>query len=268
MKNPHIGYLLLLSGLLITGSGIAGSLRQEWTRWPDVRDLFAAASARDQLQADYRRLRDDGRLSRTEDAEYAAYLGNLDLRIASQCSQVMTRHPQLDPQLLPCPAKSPAGSTAAAGGGAATAAARQSLERMEAELARELGSFDDMLLREQQTISERAPRAPSAAANTGDARGQGGQRSAGGQRQETGGPFTAEAEAVKPRQGSASSTASPAYGTPGKGGNSHRPPPDIPRGSRDDVVARQLREAAERESDPELKRKLWAEYRRYTASSL
>jgi hypothetical protein len=40
-------------------------------------------------------------------------------------------------------------------------------------------------------------------------------------------------------------------------------PPGIPAGSDDDVVARQLREAAEKEQDPELKRRLWEEYRRY-----
>ncbi len=34
----------------------------------------------------------------------------------------------------------------------------------------------------------------------------------------------------------------------------------------DDIVARQLREAAEKETDPELKRKLWEEYRRYKES--
>ena len=31
----------------------------------------------------------------------------------------------------------------------------------------------------------------------------------------------------------------------------------------DDVVARQLREAAEQETDPEVKEKLWEEYRKY-----
>ncbi len=31
----------------------------------------------------------------------------------------------------------------------------------------------------------------------------------------------------------------------------------------DDIVARQLREAAENETDPELKEKLWQEYRKY-----
>ena len=35
----------------------------------------------------------------------------------------------------------------------------------------------------------------------------------------------------------------------------------------DDVVARQIREAAEKETDPELKKKLWAEYKKYKAGS-
>ena len=41
------------------------------------------------------------------------------------------------------------------------------------------------------------------------------------------------------------------------------PPADIPNGNDDDVVARQLREAAMREPDPAIREKLWDEYRRY-----
>lgn len=40
-------------------------------------------------------------------------------------------------------------------------------------------------------------------------------------------------------------------------------PADVPDGSDDDVVARQIREAAMKETDPELREKLWEEYRRY-----
>ncbi|QIL91566.1 hypothetical protein ACONUD_10990 [Microbulbifer harenosus] len=40
-------------------------------------------------------------------------------------------------------------------------------------------------------------------------------------------------------------------------------PADVPTGDDDDVVARQIREAAMRESDPELREKLWEEYRKY-----
>jgi len=40
-------------------------------------------------------------------------------------------------------------------------------------------------------------------------------------------------------------------------------PPNIPPGDDDDIVARQLREAAEQETDPALREKLWEEYRAY-----
>ncbi len=45
------------------------------------------------------------------------------------------------------------------------------------------------------------------------------------------------------------------------------PPADIPSGDDDDVVARQIREAALRETDPVLREKLWQEYRRYKNNS-
>jgi hypothetical protein len=41
------------------------------------------------------------------------------------------------------------------------------------------------------------------------------------------------------------------------------PPADIPSGNDDDVVARQLREAAMREPDPAVRERLWDEYRKY-----
>ena len=60
-------------------------------------------------------------------------------------------------------------------------------------------------------------------------------------------------------------TSGPGSSSPGAGavGKDTDQPPDIPDGSDDEIVARQLREAAEKETDPELKAKLWEEYRRY-----
>ena len=46
-----------------------------------------------------------------------------------------------------------------------------------------------------------------------------------------------------------------------KGGS--QVPSDIPNGSDDDIVARQIREAAIKEQDPVLREKLWEEYRKY-----
>ena len=44
---------------------------------------------------------------------------------------------------------------------------------------------------------------------------------------------------------------------------SRPPPPDLADDSNDDVIARQLREAALKEQDPELRARLWDEYRKY-----
>ena len=44
----------------------------------------------------------------------------------------------------------------------------------------------------------------------------------------------------------------------------YKAPDDIPDGDNDDVVARQLREAAMREPDPAVRERLWNEYRKYT----
>ncbi|MCW8196131.1 hypothetical protein F6455_15165 [Proteobacteria bacterium 005FR1] len=53
-------------------------------------------------------------------------------------------------------------------------------------------------------------------------------------------------------------------GGPGRANDhAYAPPPDIPSGDDDDVVARQIREAAMYEDDPELREKLWEEYRKY-----
>jgi len=58
------------------------------------------------------------------------------------------------------------------------------------------------------------------------------------------------------------------YGGGELGGNGpNTAPADIPDGRDDDVVARQLREAATAETDPELREKLWQEYRNYKKGS-
>ena len=49
----------------------------------------------------------------------------------------------------------------------------------------------------------------------------------------------------------------------GGGSGPNTVPAGIPDGSDDDIVARQLREAAMNETDPELREKLWQEYRNY-----
>jgi hypothetical protein len=61
-----------------------------------------------------------------------------------------------------------------------------------------------------------------------------------------------------------SSTQGGVGGSVGGGGDGPKSiPADIPDGQDDDIVARQIREAAMKETDPELRAALWEEYRRY-----
>jgi hypothetical protein len=57
----------------------------------------------------------------------------------------------------------------------------------------------------------------------------------------------------------------PREGSAGAGGTdeSSSVPADVGDGKDDDVVARQLREAAMKEKDPAIREKLWQEYRDY-----
>ena len=55
--------------------------------------------------------------------------------------------------------------------------------------------------------------------------------------------------------------------SPGMGGKGPTDvPPGVGSGENDDLVAKQLREAAEKETDPELREKLWKEYQDYKKS--
>jgi len=143
------------------------------------------------------------------------------------------------------------------------------------ELGAALGEFDEMLLREQERIRAAAPRDSEQMAGGGGGGGEAGQQGSDGAEGGMEGEQASAAAGGSTAQGSASDSAEgvgagatiidSARG--GSGGSppevGSQPPDDIPDGRDDDVVARQLREAAERETDPELKRRLWDEYRKY-----
>ena len=147
---------------------------------------------------------------------------------------------------------------------------------MEAELDRELAEFDQLLLREQEILAQNRPAGASASgSNRGGGSGGSGGGSSGasgsgegrdGAEGRTGGSRSGERgdEARSSESGSQSAeSGGEVGGGSGEGGRSDRVPSDIPSGEDDDIVARQLREAAMNEDDPELRERLWDEYRAY-----
>jgi len=212
-------------------------------------------------EQDFHERRGRGSLNGSEAADYAAYVARLHRRVAEDCvaltSAGMPQQPDLGcpatPSLLPAPA-------------AIDQAGEQTLEEqvaaLDAELFSGLGDFDEMLLREQERVRAAAPMADAAG-------GGGGSGGAGEADQSEGAEGAADSAGPDGEPGEMANAGSDgSYGEgAGRGvqrqGGKQGVPPDIPDGSDDDVVARQLREAAEKETDPELKKKLWEEYRKY-----
>jgi hypothetical protein len=167
----------------------------------------------------------------------------------------------------------------------------EKIATLDAELGSSLSGFDEKLLREQREIDEKSrsastgesgAQAGAGAGKTGkagegegqgqgdtatsnsaesaaestpdgnDSSGESGQQSAGGKSEEAAGQSNEQVAAA---------------GGSGRNPAKNPPPPDIADGKDDDIVARQLREAAEDEQDPELRDKLWEEYRNYKNST-
>ncbi|WP_156507614.1 hypothetical protein [Halioglobus sp. HI00S01] len=134
---------------------------------------------------------------------------------------------------------------------------------LDAQLEAGTGDFDAMILEEQDR--QRSATRSSTPTSTTDASEQ----SAGG----SGGYGGLDTRYPGGEVADASSTYGGGMGGIGGGQpmpeNTARfpPPEDIPSGDDDDVVARQLREAAMREADPAVREKLWDEYRKYKGIS-
>lgn len=132
------------------------------------------------------------------------------------------------------------------------------IRELDASLNQALGRFDGALLTEQERLANRLPR------------------------QREGGRYgaTGLAGAAVQGAGMAGGTAGTDHGTApvgpagssssglGPAGNSAAPGSGRTTiGTDDDIVARQLREAAAKETDPVLQKKLWKEYRKYKEGS-
>ncbi|MEH6592351.1 MAG: hypothetical protein V7746_18950 [Halioglobus sp.] len=153
-----------------------------------------------------------------------------------------------------------AGGTGTGTGGNGTLTHAEQVAILDAQLERGTGEFDAMILEEQaeqrRAARERAARQSTSVPDEAATGESGGTMAGGGY--STGGGM-------------------PGAALPGSGGGGasevpqntakYPPPADIPSGGDDDVVARQLREAAMRETDPAVREKLWEEYRKYKGIS-
>ena len=133
--------------------------------------------------------------------------------------------------------------------GAMTPAERAAV--LDERLRRGYETFDGFILSERERAQNESNAAGSAQPGGGPTGGGGGQNQ----------PQTLEEASGQP---SGAVVTSQSASTRPEENQTFAPPEDIPSGRDDDVVARQIREAAMSEPDPELREALWDEYRNYT----
>ncbi len=165
-----------------------------------------------------------------------------------------------------------AGSVGSAGRGTTSEERRATIDR---RLDASLGTLDREVRKEQEkTAQERDARAAASAGSSGNADAEGDGRdtdrasgtahtegpngSAEGKEGRSSRPGDLKSERQRQAEGGGRS-GSNSGAAQGSGATAT----EIPDGSDDDIVARRLRKAAEAETDPELKEKLWKEYIEY-----
>jgi hypothetical protein len=176
----------------------------------------------------------------------------------------------------PSPQTQEPSATAAASPGASPAADAQTsgehVEGLDRDLVRSLEEIDGILLEEQQRLAREAGAAPGGSGAGATAPGEGGTSDrtggdASGDGSSAGTDTTGGSEAMPAGGGETRGNGESTEAGGGTHGDDRsRVPPDVGDGSDDDIVARQLREAATEEDDPELRERLWEEYREYKRS--
>lgn len=229
----------------------------------------------DQLRADYAALAGaraefeqlEKSASAAEQEDYVAWVRQLGEQFADSCRKLSIGSDQSIPADIPCAEFASAYTAPVQIDIEMESTDSEKTAAMVGQFNQSMGEFDEELLREQDRVKAARPRTASSGSGGGGASGEAGDGSDGESGQTGAEGEDAQEGRQSGQQGAdgeagGEQTTDGARGRP-SGGNQSSAPDDIPDGSDDDVIARQLREAAEKETDPELKKKLWEEYRRY-----
>ncbi|MCP5140777.1 MAG: hypothetical protein H6980_00325 [Gammaproteobacteria bacterium] len=243
-----------------------------------------------------------GRLSGAEQEDYRRYIAALTERLRDDCRDFRNVGGDPATLQGQCDIGAPAAPRAAAIDTGAERTRGERISDAEAELRAAMGEFDQTILREQERLRSKDSGGGGGGGGGGSAGGGGREGQAGkqgdgkraGERDgDRAGDHASDRDGEENDRDSAGGgrdeSASGKDQTTGKGSADGRKPDgrrderggggsggstkgqggdkgadgDIPDAGGDDVIARQLREAAENETDPELRAKLWEEYRRY-----
>ncbi len=280
--RARFGRCLLCAALLILTA--TPLYAEDQARITSLRSsVFALSSARQTALQELESLP----LSAGEVSDYKDFIVYLNTRIANYCRELADLGGAAALEGLTCPSGTmttgsdetlvPVTENIFYTTGPETAQAKTQAEKtveLDGDFLANLGEFDEMLLKEEEKVAARVPSQRESSSGQSGAAGSNGASSGAGEAGSGEGGAAgeqgegSEGDAANGQEGQSKKTAGTqshtgagnagidhsAYGAPG----GKLPPPED-----DDIVARQLREAAEKEPDQELKKKLWEEYWKY-----
>ena len=239
----------------------------------------ASYAALQSAERDYRQRRLRGELPVGETRDYESYIAQLRSRFFGACSELAQFPDSRIERSTPCPSRLPPAADSAGIDQTREQTQGERSAALNQQLDAALSDFDEMLLREQERVKAATPARTGAGQSAAGAMADG--DASGGMATDRGLSSGEMATAGNRGDGSVRGTRNGATAAglghgggdapPGRAGSwegrqqtvARGVPPDLRDGSDDDVVARQLREAAEKETDPALRARLWEEYRKY-----
>lgn len=285
MRSLLASWLVVVLVLLAAGSGPAAAQNAEIKSATET--LRASLDEWRREDAAYRTARGASKISQADAQEYAGFVAGLRLRVLEQCEIVRRLGGEEAVRGFECIRSGAEERVIVVVPPTAVQTEEEKRAALEARLNALESDVDDSLQKRQQEIRQKAGAASARAAAGGVAGGATGGAAGGaaasgassaapgstwgppppersnkqpGEADQAGTEADRSASAGSARPGVPSTAGSPASGRAAGRQTA------TDGGSDDDVVARQLREAAEKETDPVLKEKLWAEYRKYKES--
>ena len=266
--------------LLPTASGLATPVADRLEM-----QLRADQHALETAERNFTRQRTRG-LSNADTADYTNYLDGLREQVLRDCVALARETAAPLPADLPCdtvPALNPAATRVDP---QTVRSDDEEIGALDAELDGILSEYDELLLREQARIKAATPRTTASSAQDGGSGSNGGGNAGGGGGatgdgsgskggQQSSSTQTADGSATSGRRDTTISTGAtiidPAGGQGAAGASGRQAargqPASIPDGQDDNIVARQIREMAEKEKNPEKRKQYWEEYRNYKEES-
>jgi hypothetical protein len=278
--------VLFIAGAAFAAPGLSAAAPFELERARET--LKISQSTRDRIAGELSGLRASGKASPEVLSAYETYLARVqemvdeNQKMLAQMEAAYSAHQGRSPATAAGTPAMPGATPPSAGSGEDPADRLKVLDR---QFNESLAGFDEMLLKELRLIqAASAKRMKGLAEAAADAGRQAGEKGGGassaekGSTAETEGRGTEASGSEKGGTGTEQAKTSEGRGKPGGAagagqgaggggsGGSGAPPGSYTPSADDDIVARQLREAAEKETDPELKAKLWKEYEEYKKS--